>query len=315
MSEIHPATPLGSPRSPRPGELIPAAPLSLPVTVTPGQPPTAYVGVAPELAAAMQETSLVREKLADLCREFGPSPQSGWSARISLTVLNRYRDTAGLDRMSRTPSNNGEDTMLRYRRERDEAREQLTAAAGRERMAALALGEEITELRAEAGRLKQRNADLTQALADAAGYISRLEGELEAALKQATSQPDDTQYAVVELMGHVTLIGRVTEATLAGAPVLRIDRMDGRVQRVSPQALYRFTDVSEDEARAAWTAMTRWGGNLALPTALAQARPAVLPDDEDSPSPWADNDETPDRVRDDHEHGEEGHDDSDVDPF
>lgn len=245
---------------------------------------------SPELTAAMAETRIVREGYARLCEEFGPSAQSGMSARISMTVLGRHREAAGLPPLPRTVlAAEREDTTLRYRRERDEAREQLAAAAGRERMAALALGEEITELRAEAGRLEQRNADLTQALADAAGNINRLENELEAALEQAASQPNDTQWAVVELMGHVTLIGRVTETTLAGAPVLRIDRIDGRVQRVSPQALYRFTDVSEDEARAGWAAMTRWGGNLALPTALAQARPAdddvtnrdIDPDDAD----------------------------------
>ena len=94
-------------------------------------PPTARetTGASPELTAAMAETRVVRGKLADLCREFGPSPQTGWSARLSLTVLNRYRDAAGLDRMSRTPSNNGEDTLLRYRRQRDEARAEREAAA------------------------------------------------------------------------------------------------------------------------------------------------------------------------------------------
>ena len=62
---------------------------------------------APELAIAMAETAKLRADLASLCREFGPTAQTGWSARLSLTVLNRYRATAGLDRMSRTPSNNG----------------------------------------------------------------------------------------------------------------------------------------------------------------------------------------------------------------
>jgi hypothetical protein len=64
---------------------------------------------APELAAAMAETRQVRDGYASLCKEFAPSPQAGWSARISLTVLNRHRTAAGLDGLSRTPSNNRED--------------------------------------------------------------------------------------------------------------------------------------------------------------------------------------------------------------
>jgi len=80
------------------------------------------IDVPRELAAALAETRTVRDRYASLCREFGPSPQTGWFARISLTVLNRHRADAGLDRFTRTPSNDREDTMLRYRRERDEAR-------------------------------------------------------------------------------------------------------------------------------------------------------------------------------------------------
>ena len=79
-----------------------------------------------ELAAAMAETRVVREKYATLCEEFGPSPQSGMSARISMTVLGRHREAAGLPALPRTVlAAEREDTMLRYRRERDEAREQL----------------------------------------------------------------------------------------------------------------------------------------------------------------------------------------------
>ena len=102
----------------------------------PAHPVVRVLPAAPELAAAMAETGKVRARLAELCEEFGPSAQSGWSARVSLTVLNRYRADAGIDRLSRTPSNDREDTMLRYRRERDEAREQL--ATCRERNAAIA---------------------------------------------------------------------------------------------------------------------------------------------------------------------------------
>lgn len=93
-------------------------------------------------------------------------------------------------------------------------------------------------------------------------------------------EPLDT-WAIVELMGHVTIIGQVTETTLAGAPVLRIARIDGRVQRVSPQALYRLTDVTEAEARAAWLAQTSWSGSRGLPNALTQGDAWSQDDDED----------------------------------
>lgn len=97
-------------------------------------------------------------------------------------------------------------------------------------------------------------------------------------------QPDGT-WAIVELMGHVTIIGRVTETTLAGAPVLRIERIDGRVQRVSPQALYRLTDVTEDEAKAAWLAQASWSGSRGLPNALTQGESSgAVWDDEEDPS-------------------------------
>ena len=75
-----------------------AGPASLPCTVC------AEVGgphgvpqPAPELAAAMRETAEVRDGYAKLCEEFSDSPQSGQSARISLTVLNRHRVRAGLE--------------------------------------------------------------------------------------------------------------------------------------------------------------------------------------------------------------------------
>jgi hypothetical protein len=93
-------------------------------------------------------------------------------------------------------------------------------------------------------------------------------------------QPLDT-WAIIELMGHVSIIGRVTETTLAGAPMLRVDRIDGRVQRVSPQALYRLTDVTEAEAKAAWLAQASWSGSRGLPSALTQGDAYGSRDDED----------------------------------
>jgi len=126
-----------------------------------------------------------------------------------------------------------------------------------------------------------------------------------------SAAPLDT-WAVIELMGHVTIIGRVTETTLAGAPMLRVDRIDGRVQRVSPQALYRLTDVTEDEARAAWLAQASWSGSRGLPNALTQGEVHSSPwadDDDDDPFTEAGHDEQRAEMREDRRN--EDHDDTD----
>lgn len=95
--------------------------------------------------------------------------------------------------------------------------------------------------------------------------------------ERAESSPGE-QWAIVELMGHVTIIGRVTEQSYAGAPMLRIERLDGRVQRVGAQSLYRVTDCTADEAAQAHAELSRWGGT-GLPSGLP--RPAIAAADED----------------------------------
>ena len=162
MSEVFPETPLSSPEvwsdAVAPGGYVCAAPdrlqpggiCGMPVESEPcarHSPPAAGAPVAigggmvahcqvcadlphsphgapaPELAAAMAETRTVRDGYRQLCGEFGPSAQSGWSARISLTVLNRHLRAAGLAELPRTAaSGDREDVTMRYRRERDEAR-------------------------------------------------------------------------------------------------------------------------------------------------------------------------------------------------
>jgi hypothetical protein len=82
-----------------------------------------------------------------------------------------------------------------------------------------------------------------------------------------TPAPEPT-YALVELMGHVTIIGAVSDTTIAGAPALRIDRLDGRSQHVWPQSLYRVTELSEEEARALWDRQSR-SRVTGLPPSLA----------------------------------------------
>jgi hypothetical protein len=61
-------------------------------------------------------------------------------------------------------------------------------------------------------------------------------------------------WSVLELMGHRRLIGYVQEATLAGAPFLRIDVLtkDGQsTQYYSAAAVYALTPTTEETARRA----------------------------------------------------------------
>lgn len=62
------------------------------------------------------------------------------------------------------------------------------------------------------------------------------------------------QWAIVELMGHVKLAGRVSVDSTFGAALLRVDVPDspdiaGFTKCVSPSALYAVTPVSEQIAR------------------------------------------------------------------
>lgn len=80
---------------------------------------------APELAAAMAETADVRDGYARLCGEFSDSPQSGQSARISLTVLNRHRVMAGLGPRRPSPAGERRDPYMQATEDRDRYRELL----------------------------------------------------------------------------------------------------------------------------------------------------------------------------------------------
>ena len=100
-----------------------------------------------ELSEAMAETRAVRDGYQQLLGEFGPSMQSGMSARVSLTVLNRHRVLAGGPPLSRAEAiAEREDITMRYRRERDEAREQLATTQAIARMLQGLAAEILAEL-------------------------------------------------------------------------------------------------------------------------------------------------------------------------
>ena len=68
-------------------------------------------------------------------------------------------------------------------------------------------------------------------------------------------------WAILELMGHRKLAGHVTEATVAGAAMIRIDVPQGDetvTQFYAPHALYALTPTTEEVARA-------FGGNQVAP--------------------------------------------------
>ncbi len=99
------------------------------------------------------------------------------------------------------------------------------------------------------------------------------------------------QWAILELMGHRRLAGRVSEEMIAGASFVRIDipRDDSAddypqaTQFYSPQAVYCITPTGEATARAcakSWTPtpVARWE--------LAAGEPATDPaTDDEEPSP------------------------------
>jgi hypothetical protein len=68
-----------------------------------------------------------------------------------------------------------------------------------------------------------------------------------------TKEPAFEQWAIVELMGHIRMAGRVTEEQHFGATLGRIDmpKGDGFVtQFFGGSSVYRITPTTEDVARA-----------------------------------------------------------------
>lgn len=59
----------------------------------------------------------------------------------------------------------------------------------------------------------------------------------------------ETFYAVVELMGHQKLVGKVSEITLAGTAMIRVDFNDGvqdRSKFFSGNAIYAITPIDQE---------------------------------------------------------------------
>jgi hypothetical protein len=62
---------------------------------------------------------------------------------------------------------------------------------------------------------------------------------------------DFEEWAILELMGHRKLAGKITEATIGGSAFVRIDIPNGATQFYSAGAIYCITPVDEVLAVAA----------------------------------------------------------------
>lgn len=92
-------------------------------------------------------------------------------------------------------------------------------------------------------------------------------------------------WAVVELMGHRKLAGKVSEATIAGGAFIRLDvpSEPPATQFYSPSAVYCITPTTEDTVRAfskknAPEPVTRWE-LPALPSARHSSEDADYEDE------------------------------------
>lgn len=98
-------------------------------------------------------------------------------------------------------------------------------------------------------------------------------------------QPLDT-WAVLELMGHRTVIGKLTERVIAGKPMLHALRMDGREQLYPPESVYAITPCTLQEANAAHRRQAiGYYGPAGLPDSLSRAL-AELARGHDDDDPW-----------------------------
>jgi hypothetical protein len=122
---------------------------------------------------------------------------------------------------------------------------------------------------------------------------------------RANAAPQPT-WAIVELMGHVTIIGTIADATTISG-LLRIERLDGRVQHVGTQSIYRLTECTASEAEQAHRVeQHRYYGPIGLPSCLATA---IIP----LPTAISSGDDSEDDEDEDDE--DEDEDDGDEDPF
>lgn len=115
---------------------------------------------------------------------------------------------------------------------------------------------------------------------------------------QTTNETAFDHWAILELLGHRRLAGRVTEAQIAGASFLRIDVPSNppATQFYAPGSVYAITPTTEDIARAvalgsAPAPVQRW--ELPAPAIPPQDDSASSEPDPYERNAWAGNDGGP----------------------
>lgn len=107
------------------------------------------------------------------------------------------------------------------------------------------------------------------------------------------------EWAILELMGHRRLAGKVLEQEIAGARFIRIDVPGpggtAATQLYSPQAVYCITPTTEEVARAVASAnqpepVTRWELTALLTTHTTAGAAARSYGDDDDDEPATDPD-------------------------
>jgi hypothetical protein len=109
-------------------------------------------------------------------------------------------------------------------------------------------------------------------------------------------QKPDAMFAIVEVMGHQTYAGKLTEQVLAGAGFIRVDvpeipengryaeAQPGFTKLISPASIYAITPCSEEVAVAAARRTRSAPMNLlAIPAAREKVVAATATDDDYDP--------------------------------
>ncbi|MBC6988987.1 hypothetical protein [Hymenobacter sp. BT491] len=103
-------------------------------------------------------------------------------------------------------------------------------------------------------------------------------------------------WAILEIMGHVKLAGKVSETVIAGAPLLRVDvpsndKHPEFTRFYGASSIYCLTPVSEEVATIAAKRMVVNPINVYMPEIQQLKQLASAPVDDDDDSHWPNDEE------------------------